>query len=57
MLAAPRDEVIPARHTRALYESLTCEKELKNIEGAGHNTISEFEAYFDAVSRFIETWK
>jgi uncharacterized protein len=54
VLAAADDEVIPFRHTRKLYDSLTCPKQLVPIAGAGHNTISAFAAYFDAVNVFLQ---
>lgn len=53
ILASKADEVIPTAHTLNLYEHLTCEKELVYIEGAGHNTISEFGSYFDTVNKFL----
>lgn len=54
VLVAPNDEVIPTQHTLRLYERLTCPKQLVPIHGAGHNTISAFETYFDAVNTFLE---
>jgi pimeloyl-ACP methyl ester carboxylesterase len=53
VLASREDEVIPLKHTLNLYESLTCPRELVYIDGAGHNTISEFDAYYKAVNRFL----
>jgi uncharacterized protein len=53
VLASKTDEVIPPENTMRLYESLTCPRELVYIDGAGHNTISEFEAYYGAVNRFL----
>ena len=53
VLASRADEVIPPRNTLNLYKSLTCPKELVYIEGAGHNTISEFDAYYGAINRFL----
>jgi uncharacterized protein len=54
VLVAPEDEVIPFRYTQHLYDSLTCPKQLVPVHGAGHNTISAFEAYFDAVNAFLK---
>ncbi|MCF8114526.1 MAG: alpha/beta hydrolase [Desulfotignum sp.] len=54
VLAAPDDEVIPFRHTLNLYDSLTCPRKLVPVHGAGHNTISGFEAYFEAVNEFLK---
>ncbi|MFU8770168.1 MAG: alpha/beta hydrolase [Desulfotignum sp.] len=53
VLVAPTDEVIPFRYARNLYDSLTCPKQLVPILGAGHNTISSFDAYFETVNRFL----
>lgn len=53
VLASQEDEVIPFSHTLNLYESLTCPKELVYIQGAGHNTISDFQGYYPAVNRFL----
>ena len=53
VLASKADEVIPLENTLKLYKSLTCPKELVYIDGAGHNTISEFDAYYRALNRFL----
>ncbi|MCA1794601.1 MAG: alpha/beta hydrolase [Desulfotignum sp.] len=54
VLAAADDEVIAFSHTQKLYDSLTCPKQLVPIPGAGHNTISAFPAYFEAVNTFLQ---
>ncbi|MDZ7667326.1 MAG: prolyl oligopeptidase family serine peptidase [Desulfotignum sp.] len=54
VLVAPEDEVIPYAHTHRLYERLTCPKQLVPVHGAGHNTISSFETYYNAVNTFLE---
>ncbi len=53
ILAALEDEIIAPERTQALYDSLTCSREMVKIPGAGHNTISEFAGYYDAVNRFL----
>lgn len=53
VLTAGHDEVIPQQRTRALYDGLTCDKKQVIIHPAGHNTISEFKEYFQAVNRFF----
>lgn len=53
ILAAEADEIIPFARTKALYDSLTCEKQLEMIKGAGHNTISEARGYYEAVEVFL----
>jgi len=54
ILAASDDEIIPMARTRALYDSLRAAKEMVVIQGAGHNTISEFKGYYGAVKGFLE---
>lgn len=53
VLAAGRDEVIPAGSTRKLFASLACEKQMITVESAGHNTISSFQDYLETVNRFL----
>jgi len=53
ILASKADEVIPPENTLNLYESLTCTRKLVYIDGAGHNTISGFDAYYEAVNHFL----
>lgn len=54
ILVALDDEVIPYRHTHRLYERLAGPKKLVPVHGAGHNTISGFETYFNAVNAFLK---
>ncbi len=54
VLASIDDEVIPIDNTRNLFNSLTCPKKLVHIHGAGHNTISLFDDYYDHVNRFLK---
>jgi len=37
MVTAERDEIIPSRNSRRLYDSLTCPKRLWALPGVGHN--------------------
>ncbi len=53
ILAASDDEIIPMARTQALHDSLTF-AELVVISGAGHNTISEFKGYYEAVNGFMK---
>ena len=57
VLAAGQDEVIPAENTKALFESLGCEKEQVVISRAGHNTISGFKDYYESINRFLAEFK
>jgi pimeloyl-ACP methyl ester carboxylesterase len=54
VLASRKDEVIAPKNTRKLYESLTCPKRMVYIDGAGHNTISEFESYYKEINLFMD---
>ncbi len=54
VIASENDEVIPFKHTLNLYNSLQGDKKLVYLNQAGHNTISEYEAYYEAVDRFLK---
>ncbi len=54
VLAAAEDEIIPMERTQALYDSFTSAKEMVIIRAAGHNTISEFKGYYEAVNGFMK---
>jgi len=54
VLASRDDEVIPIDNTQKLFDSLTCPKKMVHIHGAGHNTISLFDDYYDHVNRFLK---
>ncbi|MCP3942643.1 MAG: alpha/beta hydrolase [Desulfobacteraceae bacterium] len=53
ILASREDEVIPPGNTINLYDSLNCPKKMVYIDGAGHNTISGFDAYYMALNKFL----
>jgi hypothetical protein len=52
---AERDEVIPLRHARTLFESLTGNKKMYTIKGAGHNDWPEMvdPAWWKEITDFI----
>ena len=53
-LAAERDEVIPAKISTGLIETINPEKlEQVVIKGAGHNTIQEYDEYHRAIKNFM----
>ncbi len=55
VLLAKNDEVIPVKHGRNLYESITIEKKLWLFENAGHNEVpveSELR-WWQEVAEFI----
>jgi len=54
ILAAIEDEIIPRQRTRALFDSFTGSKEIRMIQGAGHNTISECPGYYETVNDFLK---
>jgi len=54
VLASIDDEVIPIGNTQNLFDSLTGPKKMVYIDGAGHNTISLFDAYYDQVNHFLK---
>ncbi len=53
VLASREDGVIPIHNTQNLFDSLTCPKKMVHIPGAGHNTISLFDAYYETINRFL----
>lgn len=53
ILAASDDEIIPMERTRALYDALGNDRQMVVIQDAGHNTISAFKGYYDAVNLFL----
>jgi len=48
VIASENDEVVPVKHSRRLYESLTCDKQMVNVNTAGHNDFEMFAAYWQA---------
>lgn len=53
-LVAERDEVIPAKISSGLIETINPEKlEQVVVKGAGHNTIQEYDEYHRAIKNFM----
>jgi uncharacterized protein len=53
-LVAQRDEVIPAVHSRRLYEAWGGPKRWVDLAGAGHNSTDGVSAFWPAVRSFVE---
>ncbi len=55
VVLAERDEIIPKKHAMQLYESLTAQKRLWVLEGAGHNSwpAGPNEAWWREVMDFV----
>ncbi len=52
-LVAESDNVIPRKHSKNLFDHWLGEKEWVVIPGAGHNDISNSDAYWEAIRRFV----
>ena len=55
IIAAELDDIIPVRHAETLYRSLTCEKQMWTIRGAGHNDWSRSvdPLWFEEIMDFV----
>ncbi len=54
ILVAEKDQVVPPKHSESLLAGFEDERaKLTIIEGASHNTISEFAEYFSELQNFI----
>lgn len=53
-LVAERDEVIPAAHSRELYEAWGGEKRWVELRGAGHNSTDSAPQFWDSIREFIK---
>lgn len=54
-LMGDRDSVIPNQLSENLYEHWGGPKTLVTIDGADHNTIEQFQQYWDAVNHFLQS--
>ncbi|MDY6904521.1 MAG: hypothetical protein SWH61_07530 [Thermodesulfobacteriota bacterium] len=55
IIASQNDTVIPIVHSRRLFESLTCPKQMVLINKAGHNDFQLHQAYWTALNNFTGT--
>jgi uncharacterized protein len=53
IIRAGKDEVIPARNTNRLVAALPIHPQVLDIPEATHNTVSDFPAYGEMLSRFL----
>lgn len=54
MIVASRDEIIPARHSRRLFDVWGGPKEMVTIAGAGHNDLQQHREYWQAIRDFLQ---
>ena len=54
IIQAQHDEIVPSANTRRLVEALPREATVEVLEGAGHNTVSDIPAYWNAIGHFLE---
>lgn len=48
------DTLVPVSHSQRLYDTLTATKTLRIIESAGHNDVSGYLAYDEAIEAFLD---
>lgn len=54
MIVASRDEVIPARHSRRLFDLWGGPKDMVTIANAGHNDLQQRREYWRAIRDFLQ---
>ena len=47
------DTLVPLAHGQALFDTMTCPKTMRIIDGADHNNLSNFPDYFAAIQAFL----
>jgi pimeloyl-ACP methyl ester carboxylesterase len=53
-VVASRDEIIPAEHSKRLYDAWGGEKRWVALEGAGHNSTDDSANYWTSVTAFLK---
>lgn len=53
MLAAERDDVVPATHAQKLFEAWAGEKQIRLLDGTGHNDIDAHPDYYRLINEFL----
>ena len=53
ILAAQRDEVVPATHAHKLFEAWAGEKQIRVLDGSGHNDIDAHPDYYRLINEFL----
>ncbi len=54
-LMGNRDNIIPNQSSENLYHQWGGTKTLVTVDGADHNNIEQFQQYWDAINRFLES--
>lgn len=54
MLVAEQDEVIPNRHSQALFDVWQGEKRWELLKGVGHNDIQLHSSYYSQIAGFVQ---
>ena len=52
-IVATDDEIIPAQHSKRLYEAWGAPKQWVGLEGAGHNSTDNAANYWPSIARFL----
>jgi pimeloyl-ACP methyl ester carboxylesterase len=52
-IVATDDEIIPAEHSKRLYEAWGGPKQWIGLEGAGHNSTDNAANYWPSIARFL----
>ena len=47
------DTLVPLAHGQALFDTMTCPKTMRIIDGADHNNLSNFPDYYAAIQTFL----
>lgn len=55
LLAAGEDDLVPPRHAEALAAAWGGPRQLRRLDGLGHDTIQEGAAYWPAISAFLRS--
>jgi pimeloyl-ACP methyl ester carboxylesterase len=53
-IVAMEDEIIPAAHSRRLYDAWAGEKRWVGLKGAGHNSTDTAANYWTSIADFIK---
>jgi pimeloyl-ACP methyl ester carboxylesterase len=53
MLAAKLDRIVPPSHAQRLFDVWGGEKQIRVLDGVGHNDIQMNPAYYDAINEFL----
>jgi pimeloyl-ACP methyl ester carboxylesterase len=52
-IVATADEIIPAEHSKRLYDAWGGEKRWVGLEGAGHNSTDDAANYWPSIRKFL----